>query len=87
MYRSRQWQATRKAILERDNWRCRKCSKAGLLEVDHIRPIRAAGDWYDEKNLWTLCRGCHIAKTREENRSRVISPARKLLMEMAYGQS
>ena len=62
-----QWAATRKAVFERDGWRCVKCNRAGRLECDHIdRDWR--GDPYDPANLKTLCRPCHIEKTRRENR-------------------
>ena len=87
MYRSQRWQVVRRQILERDGWRCRRCDKSGILEVDHIRPIKSCGDWYDPENLQTLCRNCHLKKSAAESRTTVISPARKLLMEMAHGQS
>ena len=31
-------------------------------------PLDRGGDPWDQANLQTLCRACHIAKTREENR-------------------
>lgn len=37
------------------------------FEVDHIHPISAGGHKFDERNLQTLCRRCHRAKTAEEN--------------------
>ncbi len=61
------WAATRRACFDRDNWRCVACGRAGRLEADHIdRDWR--GDPYDPDNLQTLCRTCHIEKTRRENR-------------------
>ena len=60
------WQRVRLVALERDGWRCVKCGKAGQLEVDHIKPMGEGGAAYDIDNLQTLCRGCHIAKTRAE---------------------
>ena len=53
-------------MLIRDGHRCVKCQKAGRLEVDHIRPLSRKGDPWDLRNLQTLCRGCHIAKTKGE---------------------
>ena len=57
---------------------------AGRAELDHIVPLKKiwkkemARDekveaFFVESNLQVLCRGCHIQKTREENR--VINPA------------
>ena len=44
------------------------CQRPGRLEVDHIQPWHRGGS-HDLENLQTLCRGCHIEKTRRENRS------------------
>ena len=62
----RKWAKIRATVLERDNWRCRSCSAFGD-EVDHVTPLHECGEPYDEANLQTLCRTCHIAKTRREN--------------------
>ena len=62
------WQAVRRATLLRDRYRCRVCLRAGRLEVDHIVPVYRGGAAYDPANLQTLCRDCHIEKTRRENR-------------------
>ena len=61
----RRWEACRQQILTRDGFRCVTCGKAGRLEVDHIDPD---GDHWDPDNLQTLCRGCHIDKTRRDMR-------------------
>ncbi len=70
---ARRWTHLRRAILERDGWRCRECGAYGN-EVDHIRPLHKGGDPWDSDNLQTLCRSCHIAKTARENR-RPMTPA------------
>ena len=36
------------------------------MEVDHITPLEHGGAVYDLANLQSLCRGCHIAKSRAE---------------------
>ena len=65
----KRWRALRLKIFARDNFRCIHCSKAGRLELDHISPVwQQAVDVWDESNLATLCRGCHIQKTRTERR-------------------
>ena len=56
----RRWKLLRRAVLERDGWRCRKCGKSGVLEVDHILRIEDGGPEFDPENCQALCRGCHI---------------------------
>ena len=62
------WARVRLAVFRRDSYRCRSCGRPGRLECDHVAPIHRGGDPYELANLQTLCRGCHIAKTRGENR-------------------
>ncbi len=62
----RRWAAVRRAVFERDGWRCTSCGKAGWLECDHIEPLERGGVPFDLENLQTLCRSCHIDKTRRE---------------------
>ena len=54
-------------VLELENWTCQICRGYGN-EVDHIIPIQLDGDPFELDNLQVLCRGCHIQKTRSENR-------------------
>ena len=84
----RRWQAVRRAVFERDNFRCCECGKAGRLEVDHVTPLqREPGqNLYDINGLQALCRAYHIEKTRRENR-RPLTPAeaawRELVSELS----
>ena len=84
---ARRWAAVRRFVFERDGWRCASCGRAGRLECDHVTPLeREPGqDPYDVSGLQTLCRACHIAKTRREN-MRDLTPAelawRKLVAEL-----
>lgn len=64
----RRWEKLRLEVLERDGYRCRFCGRAGRLECDHVQPLHMGGLPYELDNLQALCRGCHIAKTRQENR-------------------
>ena len=82
VYRSPRWRAVRQKVFARDNWKCVECGKRGPLECDHIRPVTTSALWYDEDNLRTLCRGCHIDITREQNRKEV-SPERQALIDLA----
>ena len=87
---ARRWNVVRRAVFERDNYRCTECGRAGRLEVDHTVPLQRGGDPWALDNLQTLCRGCHLTKTRRENR-REPTPAeqawRELVNEMAKKSS
>ena len=67
---ARRWAIVRRAVFERDGYRCVMCGRAGKLECDHVSPLqREPGqDPYDPHGLQSLCRTCHIEKTRLENR-------------------
>ena len=60
-----QWARIRRTVLDADNWKCRNCGGYGN-EVDHIIPLWKNGEPYQADNLQTLCRDCHIDKTRKE---------------------
>ena len=66
---ARRWAAVRRFVFERDGWRCVECGRAGRLECDHVTPLeREPGqDPYDPNGLQSLCRACHIEKTRRQN--------------------
>ena len=80
---ARCWSIVRRAVLKRDGFRCVECGRARKLEVDHIVPMqREPGqDPYDPNGLQSLCRGCHIEKTRREN-SRPLTPAELAWQEL-----
>ena len=75
LFKTRRWLAVRRAVFERDGWRCVACGRPGALECDHVTPLqREPGqDPWDWNGLQTLCRDCHIKKTRREN-ARVLGP-------------
>ena len=54
-----EWPHIRKAVIERDGGRCRKCGRTHGLEAHHIIPRREDGT-DDLENLATLCSSCHI---------------------------
>ncbi len=65
--RNHSWLFVRKDVLKRDRYKCSICNKRFRkrdLDVDHIIPLRMGGQLFDKKNLRTLCRECHRAKTR-----------------------
>ena len=71
-YKTQRWRKKRWGILVRDLFTCQMCSRVeavtALLVADHKTPHR--GDevlFWDERNLWCLCKPCHdSAKQREE---------------------
>ena len=61
------WYHIRRSILRRDKFCCSICRKRkrkAELDVDHIIPVRLGVNVFDKKNLRTLCKECHKAKTR-----------------------
>ena len=67
----KRWERTRQAVFERDGHRCVMCGRAGRLECDHVTPLeREPGqDVYDWNGLQSLCKNCHVIKTRAESRN------------------
>lgn len=61
----------RKAILNRDGWRCRYCGcdlTPGFAHIDHVVPLSRGGT-NDDSNLCSACPPCNLskhAKTPEE---------------------
>ena len=68
---SRAWGRVRRVVFARDGYSCVNCGKGrGSLECDHIKPLHLGGAAYDLANLQTLCRTCHIRKSRRRRPSR-----------------
>lgn len=75
-YKTARWQKLRMAVLLRDLFTCQwpGCGRieadTSLLVADHKTPHRGDADlFWDDRNLWCLCKPCHdSAKAREENR-------------------
>ena len=70
MLSSKRWAATRRTIFARDHYTCRMCGRHGRAECDHVLPISKGGALWALSNLQTLCRTCHIKKTRGEKEPR-----------------
>ena len=58
------WAAARRAVLDRDGYRCSACGKAGRLEVHHVQPLHKGGAPLDLGGLTALCRACHLDRHR-----------------------
>ena len=55
----------RRAVLERDGYRCRICLVADAQEVDHlVRQYDGGSD--DPHNLISVCSACHGGRTAEQ---------------------
>ncbi len=52
------YQKLREQVLRRDSWRCQLCGSMTNLEVHHGE-FRSHSGADDERNLITLCLGCH----------------------------
>jgi len=65
-YNTRQWQKLRMSVLM-DEPLCRKCKIKAATVVDHIRPVRQGGDFWNPENLQPLCKWCHNSKSGKEN--------------------
>lgn len=57
------WQRLRLEILERDEFKCRKCGKSikdAGLDVHHKKYLPNSKPWeYKPEDLISLCRNCH----------------------------
>lgn len=72
--RGSRWMGIRQRVLQRDNGLCQHCKADGRVtladEVDHITPLHAGGHATDERNLVSLCKACHKAKSDREDSER-----------------
>ena len=57
----RQWARVRRAALDRDLWRCRRCQSPLELECHHVVPLAAGGAALALANLEIICRFCHLS--------------------------
>ncbi len=65
--RNNSWFFVRKDVLRRDKYTCSICDgrfKKAMLDVDHIIPVQMGGQLFDKRNLRTLCKMCHKAKSK-----------------------
>lgn len=55
---SDEWERLRTYVLERDEYKCRKCGSAINVEVHHIKYPEVWGE-EDPRDLIALCHDCH----------------------------
>ena len=74
---SRQWRDRVRPLQLMDFPYCQNCEIKDKLteatEVDHITPLESGGEPFNRINLQSLCKRCHVIKSAEENRSRMLS--------------
>lgn len=77
-YDSPMWRNIRKQVLIRDKYLCQECLRQGINTavcqkpwdhaVDHIKPVREGGNFFDANNLETLCKEHHERKSGKTSR-------------------
>lgn len=66
LYNNARWLNLSRRIRQRDPICC-ICGKKPSAETDHIVPVAAGGEMWDERNLQGLCHSCHSRKTARED--------------------
>ena len=51
---------TRKAVYQRDGYRCVLCDSTRYLQIHHAIPRGKGGKQNDPQNMLTLCQVCHM---------------------------
>lgn len=66
--KSSDYEIWRLCVFERDNFTCQTCNERGVyLEADHIKPFSLFPELrFAVSNGQTLCRACHILKTKKD---------------------
>lgn len=73
-YHSKEWQAVRQHVLDRDGYICQVCKRGGRITpattVHHIKPVRVDSKMaLSLENLETICKACHNAEHTERAQS------------------
>ena len=82
-YDSMLWRKLRLQILARDGHRCVDCGGRATC-VDHVKPWRQGGAWYDPANLVSVCRSDNAKRAyKTGGRQRVGEPLTDLTWTVA----
>ena len=68
-YATARWHRVRKIQLALHPL-CAICRKRAATQVDHIVPLEAGGEKYDQDNLRSVCAGCHSRITNAAHNPR-----------------
>jgi 5-methylcytosine-specific restriction endonuclease McrA len=75
VYDDHRWDACRKAVLERDAYRCVRCGAEDDLEVNHVLGITGTDDDFEPELCVTACKhGCHADMDRERRDGILYAP-------------
>lgn len=86
-YKSPEWAAKRREVLERDRYECQRCKEQGGYSrgntVHHIEPLESKPELaLAEDNLVTVCAACHNVlhperlQPAEASKMQVLAPER-----------
>jgi 5-methylcytosine-specific restriction protein A len=71
-YHTTRWRELRLNVLQCSPL-CATCEQLGLITlaqmVDHIKPVRLGGEFWDVNNLQPLCNSCHAVKSAKEGKA------------------
>ena len=65
-YNTRRWKKAR-AIYIKENPLCIECNKLATV-VDHIKPVRLGGEFWNKDNWQSMCAICHNRKSGYESK-------------------
>ena len=65
-YNTRRWRKARLAFIK-NNPLCVVCNKLATV-VDHIKPVRLGGEFWNSENWQSMCATCHNRKSGNEAR-------------------
>ena len=70
-YQTNEWRAIRRQVLQHEPL-CRDCKAKGIVKVanviDHIKPVRLGGEFWETNNMQPLCTSCHNSKSAYESK-------------------
>ena len=70
-YQTQEWRAIRRQVLQHEPL-CRDCKANGIIKtanvIDHIKPVRLGGEFWETTNMQPLCTSCHNRKSAYESK-------------------
>lgn len=69
-YNTTKWRKLRAFILM-NNPICIECNRSYATVVDHIKPVRLGGEFWEVENLQPMCKQCHNSKSGKESKVKI----------------
>ena len=70
-YHTTRWRELRLSVLQASPL-CVHCEEVGVITlaqmVDHVKPVRLGGEFWNVSNLQPLCNSCHAVKSGKESK-------------------